>query len=146
MDKGEILEDLRARELIFQLAGEEELTVHLAGGSRTLYCGFDPTADSLHIGSLVPLLMLRRFQLAGHKPLALVGGATGLVGDPSFKAQERQLNTPEVVGAWVEKIKKQVSAFIDFDCGENSAMVVNNLDWTSDLSVLDFLYSSLTHA
>ena len=72
---------------------------------RTLYCGFDPTADSLHIGSLVPLLMLRRFQLAGHKPLALVGGATGLIGDPSFKAQERQLNTREVVDGWVEKFK-----------------------------------------
>jgi tyrosyl-tRNA synthetase len=139
MDKGAILEDLRARELIFQLAGEDELTAHLAGGSRTLYCGFDPTADSLHIGSLVPLLMLRRFQLAGHKPLALVGGATGLVGDPSFKAQERQLNTPEVIADWVDKIRAQVSAFIDFDCGENSAEVVNNLDWTADKSVLDFL-------
>ena len=134
-----ILDDLKARELIFQLAGEEELTQHLASGSRTLYCGFDPTADSLHIGSLVPLLMLRRFQLAGHKPLALVGGATGLIGDPSFKAQERQLNTPDVVAGWVDKIKQQVSAFIDFDCGENSAEVVNNLDWTADKNVLDFL-------
>jgi tyrosyl-tRNA synthetase len=139
MDKGAILEDLRARELIFQLTGEDELTAHLAGGSRTLYCGFDPTADSLHIGSLVPLLMLRRFQLAGHKPLALVGGATGLVGDPSFKAQERQLNTPEIIAGWVDKIRSQVSDFIDFDCGENSAEVVNNLDWTADKSVLDFL-------
>ena len=80
--------------LIFQIAGEDDLPGWLDGGVRTLYCGFDPTADSLHIGSLVPLLMLRRFQLAGHKPLALVGGATGLIGDPSFKAQERQLNTP----------------------------------------------------
>jgi tyrosyl-tRNA synthetase len=139
MDKGAILEDLRARELIFQLTGEDELTAHLAGGSCTLYCGFDPTADSLHIGSLVPLLMLRRFQLAGHKPLALVGGATGLVGDPSFKAQERQLNTPEIIAGWVDKIRSQVSDFIDFDCGENSAEVVNNLDWTADKSVLDFL-------
>ena len=94
-----LLEDLRARGLIFQIAGEEELPTWLDGGSRTLYCGFDPTADSLHIGSLVPLLMLRRFQLAGHKPLALVGGATGLIGDPSFKAQERQLNTPDVVAS-----------------------------------------------
>jgi tyrosyl-tRNA synthetase len=139
MKHGEILEDLRARGLIFQLAGEEELATHLAGGSRTLYCGFDPTADSLHIGSLVPLLMLRRFQLAGHKPLALVGGATGLVGDPSFKAQERQLNTPEVVASWVDKIRQQLSAFIDFDCGAHSAEVVNNLDWTADKNVLDFL-------
>jgi tyrosyl-tRNA synthetase len=83
--------------------------------------------------------MLRRFQLAGHKPIALVGGATGLVGDPSFKAQERQLNTADVVSGWVEKIRDQVSAFIDFDCGESSAVVVNNLDWTADKSVLDFL-------
>lgn len=134
-----LLDDLRARGLIFQIAGEAELPAWLDGGSRTLYCGFDPTADSLHIGSLVPLLMLRRFQLAGHKPLALVGGATGLVGDPSFKAQERQLNTPEVVEGWVEKIKCQVSRFIDFDCGNASAEVVNNLDWTSGMDVLTFL-------
>ena len=100
-----LLDDLRDRGLISQIAGEDDLPGWLDGGVRTLYCGFDPTADSLHIGSLVPLLMLRRFQLAGHKPLALVGGATGLIGDPSFKAQERQLNTTEVVEGWVEKIK-----------------------------------------
>lgn len=134
-----LLEELRERGLIFQIAGEEELPGWLDGEPRTLYCGFDPTADSLHIGSLVPLLMLRRFQLAGHKPLALVGGATGLIGDPSFKAQERQLNTPEVVSGWVEKIRHQVSRFIDFDCGSASAVVVNNLDWTADLDLLTFL-------
>jgi len=135
----ELLADLQSRGLIFQIAGEDGLEAWLDGGSRTLYCGFDPTADSLHIGSLVPLLMLRRFQLAGHKPLVLVGGATGLVGDPSFKAQERKLNTPDVVANWVQKIKRQVSAFVDFDCGEHSAEVVNNLDWTAELSVIDFL-------
>ena len=134
-----ILDELQARELIFQMTSEAELAGHLAGDSRTLYCGFDPTADSLHIGHLVPLLMLRRFQLAGHKPIALVGGATGLVGDPSFKDQERQLNTPDIVAGWVDKIRAQVSAFIDFDCGANSAQVANNLDWTADKSVLDFL-------
>ena len=134
-----LLEDLRARGLIFQIAGEDELPGWLGGGTRTLYCGFDPTADSLHIGSLVPLLMLRRFQLAGHRPLALVGGATGLIGDPSFKAQERQLNTPEVVADWVDKLKIQVSKFIDFDAGESSAEVVNNLDWTAGLELLSFL-------
>jgi tyrosyl-tRNA synthetase len=134
-----ILDDLRARGLIFQIAGEDDLPGWLDGGTRTLYCGFDPTADSLHIGSLVPLLMLRRFQLAGHKPLALVGGATGLVGDPSFKAQERQLNTPEVVAGWVEKIKIQVSRFIDFDAGAVSGEVVDNLEWTANLDVLTFL-------
>lgn len=134
-----LLDDLRARGLIFQIAGESDLPGWLDGGVRTLYCGFDPTADSLHIGSLVPLLMLRRFQLAGHRPLALVGGATGLIGDPSFKAQERQLNTREVVDGWVEKLKVQVSRFIDFDCGEVSAEVVNNLDWTQSMDVLTFL-------
>ena len=96
-----LLNDLRARGLVFQVAGEEDLPRWLDGGVRTVYCGFDPTADSLHIGSLVPLLMLRRFQLAGHKPLVLVGGATGLIGDPSFKAQERQLNTPDVISGWI---------------------------------------------
>tara|TARA_R110002110_G_scaffold90705_1_gene235741 strand:- start:359 stop:1654 length:1296 start_codon:yes stop_codon:yes gene_type:complete len=134
-----LLTDLKARGLIFQVAGEDQLPAWLDGGTRTLYCGFDPTADSLHIGSLVPLLMLRRFQLAGHRPLALVGGATGLIGDPSFKAQERQLNTPEVIAGWVEKIHQQVSRFIDFDAGPVSAEVVNNLDWTQGMDVLTFL-------
>lgn len=133
-----LLNDLQARGLIAQMTGDEQLQSWLQE-SRTLYCGFDPTADSLHIGSLVPLLTLRRFQQAGHKPLALVGGATGLIGDPSFKAQERKLNTPDVVASWVDKLRAQVSAFIDFDCGDHSAQVVNNLDWTDNLSVLDFL-------
>jgi len=134
-----LLDDLRARGLIFQMAGEEALPDWLEAEPQTLYCGFDPTADSLHIGSLVPLLMLRRFQLAGHRPLALVGGATGLIGDPSFKAQERSLNTPDVIDGWVDKIQRQVSAFIDFDAGGASAEVVNNLDWTAELDVLTFL-------
>ncbi|WP_299597024.1 tyrosine--tRNA ligase [uncultured Microbulbifer sp.] len=134
-----LLEDLTRRGLVNQATGDGELEQHLAEGSRTLYCGFDPTADSLHIGSLVPLLTLKRFQAAGHKPIALVGGATGLIGDPSFKAQERSLNTPDVVSNWVDKIKAQVSAFVDFDAGANSGLVANNLDWTKDLNVLDFL-------
>ena len=134
-----LLKDLQARGLIAQMTGDGELDKHLSEGPRTLYCGFDPTADSLHIGSLVPLLALKRFQMAGHKPLALVGGATGLIGDPSFKAEERKLNTPDVVDGWVSKIKDQVSQFIDFDCGSSSAAVVNNLDWTADIDVLSFL-------
>src|SRR6056300_1951726 len=134
-----LIEDLRARGLIFQIAGEERFIDWLEEKPRTLYCGFDPTADSLHIGSLVPLLMLRRFQDAGHKPIALVGGATGLIGDPSFKAQERQLNTPDVVGGWVDKLKAQVSRFISFDESDSSAIVVNNLDWTANIDVLTFL-------
>ena len=134
-----LLQDLNARGLIAQMTSEDELEQHLAEGSVTLYCGFDPTADSLHIGSLVPLLALKRFQQAGHKPLALVGGATGLIGDPSFKAQERKLNDDATVAGWVEKLKGQVSQFIDFDSGNNSAEVVNNLDWTRNLDVLTFL-------
>ena len=134
-----LIADLRARGLVFQIAGEDELPGWLDAAPRTVYAGFDPTADSLHIGSLVPLLMLRRFQLAGHRPIALVGGATGLVGDPSFKAQERQLNTPEVVAGWVASLREQIASFLDFDAGASSALVVDNLDWTRDLGVLDFL-------
>lgn len=135
----QFLQELQERGLIAQVTGGDALAEHLNSGSRTLYCGFDPTADSLHIGSLVPLLMLKRFQIAGHKPVALVGGATGLIGDPSFKAQERKLNTPDIVANWVDKLKAQVSCFIDFDCGANSAEVVNNLDWVGNMNVLSFL-------
>jgi tyrosyl-tRNA synthetase len=134
-----LLEDLQARGLVAQMTGEDTLIEYLSEAPRTLYCGFDPTADSLHIGSLVPLLTLKRFQQAGHKPLALVGGATGLIGDPSFKAQERKLNTPDIVANWVDKLKGQVSRFIDFESADNSAEVVNNLDWVGDINVLDFL-------
>jgi tyrosyl-tRNA synthetase len=133
------LQELQDRGLIAQMTGGEAIVEHLNSGSRTLYCGFDPTADSLHIGHLVPLLMLRRFQLAGHRPVALVGGATGLIGDPSFKAQERKLNTAETVGNWVEKLKGQISRFVNFDCGDTSALVVNNLDWVGNMNVLTFL-------
>ncbi|WP_049722618.1 tyrosine--tRNA ligase [Gilvimarinus polysaccharolyticus] len=134
-----LLDDLQKRGLIAQTTGGDVLAGYLASGSRTLYSGFDPTADSLHIGHLVPLLALKRFQLAGHKPIALVGGATGLVGDPSFKAAERKLNTPDIVANWTDKLKAQVSRFIDFDCGDNSAEVVNNLDWVGKMDVLSFL-------
>lgn len=134
-----LIADLQARGLIAQMTGDGALVEHLSEGGRRVYCGFDPTADSLHIGSLVPLLALRRFQLAGHKPIALVGGATGLIGDPSFKAQERKLNTPDVVSDWVERIRTQVSQFVDFDAGPCSAEVVNNLDWIGGMEVLTFL-------
>ena len=134
-----LLNDLQARGLIAQTTGGESLADYLNSGARTLYSGFDPTADSLHIGHLVPLLALKRFQIAGHKPIALVGGATGLVGDPSFKAQERKLNTPDVVAGWADRLKQQVSRFIDFDCGGNAAAVVNNLDWVGQMDVLTFL-------
>ena len=130
---------LERRGLIAQYSGDENLAAHL-DVSRTLYCGFDPTADSLHIGSLVPLLMLKRFQDAGHRPIILVGGSTGLIGDPSFKAEERKLNSPEIVAGWVEKIRHQTSQFVDFDESlSNGAIIVNNLDWTAGIDVLDFL-------
>lgn len=134
-----LFQELTDRGLIAQATSGDAIAEYLSSGSRTLYSGFDPTADSLHIGSLVPLLTLRRFQKAGHTPIVLVGGATGLIGDPSFKAQERKLNTAEVVGNWVEKLKTQVSKFVDFDSSATSAKVVNNLDWVGDLNVLDFL-------
>lgn len=133
-----LFEDLKARGLVFQTTGDETFEAWLAEKPRTLYCGFDPTADSLHIGSLVPLLTLRRFQLAGHTPIALVGGATGLIGDPSFKAQERSLNTPDVVANWVERLRRQMSQFLSFD-GDAAAIMANNLDWTADVDVLTFL-------
>ncbi|MBJ7555331.1 tyrosine--tRNA ligase [Marinomonas spartinae] len=139
VSSNDLLTDLQARGLIAQMTAEEELKSHIAGGSRTLYCGFDPTADSLHLGHLVPLLVLKRFQDAGHNPIALVGGATGLIGDPSFKAAERQLNTADVVASWAEKIRSQVSQFIKFDGVPNPARVVNNLDWAGQMNVLDFL-------
>ncbi|GGY11580.1 tyrosine--tRNA ligase [Paludibacterium paludis] len=134
-----MVEQLQERGLISQVTDVEALDALLARSPVTLYCGFDPTADSLHLGHLVPLLTLKRFQMAGHRPLALVGGATGMIGDPSFKATERTLNAPEVVAGWVEKIRRQVSQFLDFDCGSNSAVMVNNYDWFSSMDVLTFL-------
>ncbi len=135
----DIISDLQSRNMVVQLAGGDELKAHLAEGSRAVYCGFDPTASSLHIGSMVPLLALKRFQMAGHKPIALVGGATGMIGDPSFKDSERKLNSTDIIADWVEQLKPQLSQFLDFDCGENSALLVNNLDWTKDYDVLSFL-------
>lgn len=134
------IDELRWRGLLTQVSNEAGLLQHLDGGRRTLYCGFDPTADSLHIGSLVPLLALRRFQLQGHRPLLLLGGATGLIGDPSGRDDERSLNREDTVGAWVDALRDQVSSFLDFETADGSAAkIVNNLDWTSDLSVIDFL-------
>ena len=140
-----ILDDLQSRQLIAQLTAEDALQAHLASGPQTVYSGFDPTADSLHIGSLVPLLALRRFQLAGHSPIILVGGATGLIGDPSFKAEERKLNSADTVAQWVDKIQRQTAQFVDFEATANSAKVVNNLDWTAGIDLLDFLRDTGKH-
>jgi tyrosyl-tRNA synthetase len=133
-----LIDDLRWRGLLAQSTDEKALAESLKS-PVTLYVGFDPTAPSLHVGNLVVLLVLRRFQLAGHNPLALVGGATGLVGDPSGKNEERTLNSSDVVAEWVERIRKQVSAFLDFDNAKNPARVVNNLDWTQSMSAIEFL-------
>jgi tyrosyl-tRNA synthetase len=134
------LDDLTWRGLIAVSTDLGALRAALDEGPITLYCGFDPTAPSLHLGNLVQILTLRRFQDAGHRPLALVGGATGLIGDPKENS-ERQLNAPETVAEWVEKIKRQVGPFLDFGGGQAAqpAVMVNNLDWTASLSAIDLL-------
>ena len=130
-------DELVWRGLIHVSTDEVKLKETLDSGPITFYCGFDPTAPSLHLGNLVQLLVMRRLQLAGHHPLALVGGSTGLIGDPKPTA-ERVLNEPEVVAQWVEKLGEQVARFLDFE-GDSAATLVNNLDWTKDLSAIDFL-------
>jgi len=132
-----ILDDLAWRGLISQTTGDDALREHLSAGPVTLYCGFDPTAQSLHIGNLVQILTVRRIQDAGHKPLLLVGGATGLIGDPK-QSGERTLNEVEVVHAWVERIRAQIERYMSFE-GDNAARMVNNYDWTKDLSAIELL-------
>ena len=133
----DLLDDLQWRGLIALSTDLDALREALAAGPITLYCGFDPTAPSLHIGNLLQILTVRRFQLAGHHALALVGGATGLIGDPRPSA-ERTLNSRDTVSAWVDNIRRQIEPFLDFD-GENPARMVNNLDWTQPMSAIDFL-------
>ena len=133
-----VVKDLRERGLIAQVSDERGLEMHLSGASRTLYCGFDPTADSLHIGNLAPLLLLRRFQLRGHRPILLLGGATGLIGDPSFRSDERPLSDRDLVASRVERFRRQAAPFLEFE-GDAAAIVANNLDWTRELNVIDFL-------
>ena len=134
----DLIAELQWRGLVAQASDLEGLAAHLESGSRTLYCGFDPTADSLHIGSLVPLLALRRFQSFGHRPILLIGGATGLIGDPSFRADERSLNDNDVVAGWAESLRLQAEHFLNFD-GNNGAILSNNLQWTEKLDVITFL-------
>lgn len=137
------IEELRWRGILHDMMpGTEEL---LAKGSTTGYIGFDPTADSLHVGSLAQIMTLLRFQLAGHKPLALVGGATGMVGDPSGKSAERNLLDNDTLNKNIEGIKAQLSRFLDFDCGANSAELVNNYDWFKNFSFLDFIRDAGKH-
>ncbi len=138
MTNPHLLDELTQRGLVAQNSDPVALADHLAT-PRTVYCGFDPTAGSLHIGHLVPLLMLRRFQLAGHTPVALVGGATGLIGDPSFKASERTLNSAETVQGWVASLSAQISALLTASDGLAAPLLVNNADWMGQMSALDFL-------
>ncbi|MFC7405422.1 tyrosine--tRNA ligase [Georgenia alba] len=133
----DILDDLRWRGLIAQSTDIDALRAALAEGPVTYYCGFDPTAPSLHHGHLVQLVLMRHLQLAGHRPLALVGGATGMIGDPRMSG-ERVLNDKETVAGWTERLRGQIERILDF-AGENAARMVNNLDWTGDLTAIDFL-------
>ncbi len=133
----DVLDELKWRGLVALSTDEQELRKALASGPITFYCGFDPTAASLHLGNLVQLLTMRRLQIAGHRPLALIGGSTGLVGDPRPTA-ERTLNTRETVAEWVEKLGKQAARFLSFQ-SDNAARMVNNLDWTAPISAIDFL-------
>jgi len=135
----DIIDDLSWRGLMALSTDLDDLRRAFSAGIVTYYCGFDPTAPSLHIGNLVQLLTMRRMQQAGHRPIGLVGGATGLIGDPGGKSAERVLNPREVVAEWVERIRGEVNRFLDFTPGPTAAMVVSNLDWTENLSAIDFL-------
>ncbi|MEX0978984.1 MAG: tyrosine--tRNA ligase, partial [Pirellulales bacterium] len=134
----DILAELKWRGLIHQTTDDANLGRWLGAAGRTLYCGFDPTADSLHVGSLMPLMILRRFQRAGHRPIALVGGATGMIGDPSGKSEERNLLDVETLAANVKGLEAQMRMLLDFD-GPQAASLVNNFDWMRDFSYLSFL-------
>ncbi|MDA1077033.1 MAG: tyrosine--tRNA ligase [Proteobacteria bacterium] len=138
MSTSDLIQELKLRGLINQTSDEAGLDDHLKGAARTVYCGFDPTAPSLHIGNLVPLFALRRFQLHGHRPLLLVGGATGMIGDPSHRSDERHLNDAQTVANWVTSIRSQAEQFLEFE-GDAAARVVNNLDWTASMDVISFL-------
>ena len=137
----DVFADLKARGLFFDATGEDEVRELLASGPITLYCGFDPTSDSLHVGNMVPLLTLARFQRAGHRPVALAGGATGLVGDPSGKSKERNLLDRDQLNHNTDCIKKQLGAFLNFDADacSNAAIMVDNADWFGPITFLDFL-------
>lgn len=132
------INELQDRGLIQQSTDINTLAKLLDEEKIALYCGFDPTADSLHVGHLLPILVLKRFQLAGHTPIVLIGGATGMIGDPSFKANERSLNSASVVANWVEKLRGQLEPFLSFQ-GDNAAIMANNAEWTTNLNVLVFL-------
>jgi len=133
------LDDLHWRGLVHQTTDAAGLAKWLDEKPRTVYAGFDPTAESLHVGSLLPLLLLRHFQQAGHKPIAVVGGATGMIGDPSGKSQERNLLSADAIDKNVAGLHEQMRRFLDFDAGANAALLINNHDWIGPFSYLEFL-------
>ena len=135
----DLWKDLKWRGLITDCTKPHELHQHLLEGTRSVYVGFDPTADSLHVGSLLPLLTLRRFQRAGHRPIVLIGGGTGLIGDPSGKLGERQLNPEAQVAEWAGRLKEQVKRFVEFEQGTTAAVLADNYEWLSRLQVISFL-------
>jgi len=141
MASSSILQDLQWRGLIADMANRDELERLLAPGAApvTIYIGFDPTADSLHLGHLIPLLILRRFQLAGHRPIALAGGATGMIGDPGGKSAERNLLSPETIASNLTGIQAQMTRLLDFETKTNPALLLNNADWMRPIGILDFL-------
>ena len=141
----DVLQDLEKRGLVHQATDLEGLSKHLAENRVTLYCGFDPTADSLHIGHLLPVTILKRFKLAGHNPIALIGGGTGMIGDPSGRSSERSLNSAEVVRGFSEKIENQLGNLLQFDEGEDAVLARNNHDWLANMTIIDFLRDAGKH-
>src|SRR5699024_9576272 len=141
----DIIQDLEKRGLVHQTTDREGLQKHLAENQVTLYCGFDPTADSLHIGHLLPITMLKRFQKAGHRPVAFIGGGTGMIGDPSGRSSERSLHTAEAVKGHSEKIAQQLARLLDFDGGANAAVARNKRDWLAGMTIIAFLRDAGKH-
>ncbi|CQR48155.1 Tyrosine--tRNA ligase 1 [Paraliobacillus sp. PM-2] len=141
----DILKDLQERGLIQQMTDEQGLEDHLSNQTVTLYCGFDPTADSLHIGHLVPALMLKRFQRAGHRPIALIGGGTGMIGDPSGRSTERQFNDEQTVQYFSDRIAEQLARILDFESKENGGAARNNAEWLGNMTLIEFLRDTGKH-
>ncbi|AHG60249.1 tyrosine--tRNA ligase [Buchnera aphidicola] len=139
MSEFNLINELENRDLISHISNKDNLNKLIQKHSISLYCGFDPTEESLHIGHLLPLITLKRFQIAGHKPIVLIGGATSLIGDPSFKEKERVFHSNYTVNIWTEKIRKQISYFLDFNGLENSALILNNKSWFNKINILSFL-------
>src|SRR5690625_3783035 len=144
----DVLQDLKKRGLIQQVTDEKGLQDHLNNDQVAMYCGFDPTADSLHIGHLLPLTMLKRFQLAGHRPIALIGGGTGMIGDPSGRDTERSLNAEETVQQYANALEKQIRTILQIDedaDASTSILTRNNADWLNKISIIEFLRDAGKH-